>query len=74
MENKIENGKPLTPEQSSKIEKYQSISIKLKELKNIIKGNKKNDDIKTNIYEYILYPELISLNDIKNKIFSIFDV
>ena len=56
--------------------KYQNISQKLNELKNIIKGTEKDNDNdnKKTIFEYILYPEIISINELKKKIFEIFDV
>lgn len=58
----------------SQIENYQNISLKLKELIKLIKGGQKTDDNKNNIIEYILYPEIISFNELKNKIFSFFNV
>ena len=58
----------------SQEEKFQNISLKLKELKNIIKGCKKKDNNKNKILEYILYPELIDFNELKNKIFILFKV
>ena len=58
----------------SQIEKYQTITLKLKELIKIIKGSQKADNTKNNIIEYILYPDLISFTELKNKIFSFFNV
>lgn len=58
----------------SKEEEFQNISLKLKELKNIIKGGQKKDNNKNKILEYILYPELINFKELKNKIFILFKV
>lgn len=55
-------------------EKYKNISLKLNELKNIIKGRQQNDENKTKIFEYIIYPKLISIDELKNKIYNIFNV
>jgi len=55
-------------------EKYQNISSELIKLKNLIKGSQSTDYNKKNILEYILYPELISINEIKNKIYKLFNV
>ena len=55
-------------------EKYQNISSELIKLKNLIKGGQSTDYNKKNILEYILYPELISINEIKNKIYKLFNV
>ena len=55
-------------------EKYQNIASELIKLKNLIKGSQSTDYNKKNILEYILYPELISINEIKNKIYKLFSV
>ena len=55
-------------------EEYNNIFSKLKDLKILIKGGQNNDIKKTNIYEYILYPELFNFNELKNKIFTYFNV
>lgn len=54
--------------------KYKNISFKLNELKNIIRGTQKEEESKTNIFEYIMYPQLISTKELKNKILNIFEV
>ena len=58
----------------NKIEKYQYIYTQLRELKNLIKGGQPVDINKINILEYVLYPELISIDELKNKIYAIFKV
>ena len=69
---KVENS--LNSNILTKIEKYQNISLKLKDLKNLIKGEQKEDDNKTKIFEYVLYPDFINLNKIKDKIYELFNV
>ena len=74
IENKIENSSNIKyTKDSIKNEKYQNISSELIKLKNIIKGSQSTDYNKKNILEYILYPELISINEIKNKIYNLFN-
>ena len=75
IENKIENSSSIKyTKDSIRNEKYQNISSELIKLKNIIKGSQSTDYNKKNILEYILYPELISINEIKNKIYNLFNV
>ena len=75
IENNIENSSNIKyTKDSIKNEKYQNISSELIKLKNIIKGSQSTDYNKKNILEYILYPELISINEIKNKIYNLFNV
>jgi phosphoglycerate-specific signal transduction histidine kinase len=75
IENRIENSSNISyTKDSTKNEKYQNISSELIKLKNIIKGGQSTDYNKKNILEYILYPELISINEIKNKIYKLFNV
>jgi len=75
IENNIENSSNIKyTKDSIKNEKYQNISSELIKLKNIIKGSQSIDYNKKNILEYILYPELISINEIKNKIYNLFNV
>ena len=69
-----QNEKPVDPIYNSKIEKYKSISSKLKELIIIIKGSQKLSEDKTNILEYIKYPEIFPFNKLKNNIYNIFEV
>ena len=69
-----QNEKPVDPIYNSKIEKYKSISSKLKELIIIIKGSQKLSEDKTNILEYIKYPEIFPFNKLKNNIYDIFEV
>ena len=69
---KVENS--LNSNILTKVEKYQNISLKLKDLKNLIKGEQKEDDNKTKIFEYVLYPDFINLNKIKDKIYELFNV
>jgi len=56
------------------LEKYKFISYELFNLKNLIKGSQPIDHNKENIFEFILYPELISIDGIKNNIFKLFNV
>ena len=69
-----QNEKPVDPIYNSKIEKYKSISSKLKELIIIIKGSQKLLEDKTNILEYIKIPEIFPFEKLKNDIYDIFNI
>ena len=53
---------------------YKEIFKQLQSLINLIKGKQKQTPLKTNIYDYVLYPEAMSDKNLKNKIFEILDV
>ena len=56
---------------TEKIEKNKIICNKLKELKNLIISKQKNNCDKTKILENVLYPDLICIKELRNKILNI---
>ena len=55
------------------INTYKNILKELENLINLIKGSQKTDFMKNNIYDYSLFPEIIDLKLLKNKIIKIFN-
>lgn len=53
---------------------YKEILKELQNLIHLIKGKQKQTRLKTNIYDYALYPDVMSDKNLKNKIFKILDV